>query len=128
MNEEHCGSVLQQQGLPIRKISPYESIDDKICRSDCMLCYDPDQFNDNREEYDEQSNSKTINDIYTDILENTDDVEQVFAKLKAWCKMNECSDTWIRKHLENDSRCTEKYKTSIEHHRIVGEYDTTIKE
>ena len=125
MNDQHGGSVLQQQGLKVSK--SYNTIDDRICQFDCLLCNDPSLFEDDYDDYNDSS-KKTIKDVYDDLLKNNNDIEQVYANLRAWCKKENTSDTWIRKHLEIDSRCTEKYRTSIEHYKVVGEYDETIKE
>lgn len=124
MNEQHGGSVLQEQGLKVAK--NYNNIDDRICQSDCLICNDPSLFEDDYDDFNDNS-KKTIIDVYAELLKNNNDIEQVYANLRAWCKKENKSDTWIRKHLEIDSKCTDKYRTSIEHYNVVEEYGETIK-
>lgn len=97
-----------------------------MCQSDCIVCNDLSLLHDELDEFNENT-SKSPSEIYKILLKSTDDIEQLYAKLKAYCKSEDISDTWISTHLLNDSNCSEKFRNSIDHFKLIQEYGESIE-
>ena len=123
MNDKIGGSVIELRGLNVRK---YNIIEEKMCQNDCIICNDLSFLEEEIDEYNENS-SKSPSFVYKSLLKATDDIEQLYAKLKAYCKKENIPDTWISTHLMNDSSCSEKFRNSIDHFKLIREYGESIE-